>query len=66
MRVFARAFNAVGAKRPASAWQEPRNRRLVTITNCRPDRYGTAWAHENNKTIGQVGWSVAWRPDSSA
>jgi hypothetical protein len=41
--------------------QEKGSRGLVTVTEYRCDRCGTAWAYENDKGNQQAGWSVVGR-----
>ena len=42
--------------------REKRRHGLITITNYRCDRCGTAWEYENDKTNLHAGWSVVGRP----
>jgi hypothetical protein len=41
---------------------EKRRHGLITITNYRCDRCGTAWEYENDKANLHAGWSVVGRP----
>ena len=41
---------------------ELRRQGLITITNYRCDRCGTAWEYENDKNNQRAGWSVVGRP----
>jgi hypothetical protein len=41
--------------------QEKRGRSLVSVTQYRCDRCGTAWEYENDKSNLHAGWSVVGR-----